>query len=73
MILFTLLGYYLDHKRETGHFWTVGGMFMGIAYAGYEFWSTLRLLNPPEPPKPEPPAAQAEDARGKPGGAAGPS
>ena len=44
MILFTLLGYYLEHKRGTGHFWTLGGMGLGLAYAAYEFWSTLRLL-----------------------------
>ena len=44
MILFTLLGYYLDYKRGTEHFWTIGGMGMGIAYAAYEFWSTVRLL-----------------------------
>lgn len=50
MILFTLVGYYVDRKRGTGHFWTLAGMGMGIAYAAYEFWSTLRVLQrlPPD-------------------------
>lgn len=50
MILFTLFGYYVDYKRGTGHFWTLAAMGMGIAYAAYEFWSTLRVLQrmPPD-------------------------
>ena len=45
MILFVLLGYYLDLKKGTGHFWTLIGVFMGFVYTVYEFWTTIRMLN----------------------------
>jgi F0F1-type ATP synthase assembly protein I len=53
MILFTLLGLYLDHKRGTSPFWTVGGVLMGFSYAAYEFWTTLRLLRSQDQKKTE--------------------
>ena len=67
MIVFTLVGYYLDHKRGTGHFWTLAGMFMGMAYAAYEFWSTLRVLNEQDTVKPRPdPADKGGVEKGNP-------
>lgn len=66
MILFTLLGFYLDYKRGTGRFWTVVGAIMGLAYAVYEFWSTLRLLRSVNPGQPERAPGSPQDG-GKPG------
>jgi len=67
MILFTLLGFYLDYKRGAGRFWTVAGAMMGLAYAAYEFWSTLRLLTASDSGKPETGPGGPPEGRGKPG------
>jgi len=67
MILFTLLGFYLDYKRGTGRFWTVAGAIMGLAYAAYEFWSTLRMLRQSNPDKPKTGPGNRQDGGGKPG------
>jgi F0F1-type ATP synthase assembly protein I len=48
LILFTLLGLYIDHRRGGGVFWTVCGMLLGVAYGVYEVWKILRALNAPE-------------------------
>ena len=45
MLLFTGLGYWIDRKRGSGLFWTVGGMFLGLVYGVYEVWRAVRLLN----------------------------
>jgi len=67
MILFTLLGFYLDYKRGTGRCWTAAGAMMGLAYGAYEFWSTLRLLRQSNIDKPEISPGNPQDGGGKPG------
>ena len=47
LILFTLLGLYIDRRRGGGVFWTVCGMLLGVAYGVYEVWKLLRALNAP--------------------------
>ena len=66
MLLFTLLGYYVDHKRGTGSTWTLAGMIMGFLYGGYEFWSTVKMLRPRDPATPAPTEAGVKDRGGKP-------
>ncbi len=43
MAVFSALGYWIDHKtaNEEG-LWTLGGMFVGIFYCGYEVWKVVR-------------------------------
>jgi len=46
MIFFSGIGYLIDQKtnnRQMG--WTLGGMFMGLVYCGYEIWKILRKGN----------------------------
>ena len=46
MILFSLLGYYIDSKvGGTKQFWTLGGMFLGLLYSGYEVWKVVRVMD----------------------------
>ena len=46
MGLFTLAGYYVDHRHGgEGHLWTVVGMLLGFTYGGFELWNTIRALN----------------------------
>ena len=47
LILFTLLGLYIDRRRGGGVFWTICGMLLGVAYGVYEIWKILRALNAP--------------------------
>ena len=44
MALFTFLGYKLDGWFGGGRMWTLGGMFLGLAYGGYEVWKLIVQL-----------------------------
>ena len=44
MALFTFLGYKLDCRFGGGRMWTLGGMFLGLAYGGYEVWKLIVQL-----------------------------
>jgi F0F1-type ATP synthase assembly protein I len=61
MLVFTGIGYWLDHKRGGGVFWTLCGAVLGLAFGIYEAWKAVQALNqtPPAPPQPgaAPPAA----------------
>lgn len=50
MFVFTMIGYAIDKKLETGGGWTLAGMFMGLGYGFYELWKLIRMINraPPE-------------------------
>ena len=39
------LGYYLDHRRGgEGIAFTLGGLFLGLFYGGYELWKIIRRM-----------------------------
>lgn len=42
MLLFTMGGYWLDHRHGAGVFWTLCGMFLGLIYGAYEVWKAIR-------------------------------
>jgi len=44
MALFTFLGYKLDCRFGGGRMWTLGGMFLGLVYGGYEVWKLALQL-----------------------------
>ena len=44
MALFTFLGYKLDCRFGGGRTWTLAGMFLGLAYGGYEVWKLILQL-----------------------------
>ena len=44
MAIFTFLGYKLDQKLGSGRTWTLCGMFLGLAYCGYEVWKLVRMI-----------------------------
>jgi len=45
MAAFSLAGYYLDQKTGEKGYWTLGGMFLGLFYCGYEVWKLIRRNN----------------------------
>lgn len=45
MAFFTAVGYYIDQKTGGGQGWTLAGIFLGLAYCGYEIWKLIRQLN----------------------------
>jgi len=47
MAVFSFLGYYIDKKTGERGFWTLGGMFLGLLYCGYEVWKLVRRNNGP--------------------------
>ena len=44
MVLLPLVGWFLDKRFHSGHWWTLSGLFMGFAYCGYEVWKALRNI-----------------------------
>ncbi len=44
MLVCAGLGYYIDLKTGGGHGWTLGGMFLGLAYCFYEVWKVVRQI-----------------------------
>lgn len=55
MVVFVLGGWWLDRRRETGSFWTLFGLVLGLAYAAYEVWKFARILDPDRNRKEPPP------------------
>jgi len=53
MAVFAFLGYWVDYKRDTGPFWTLWGVFLGLAYCAYEVWKVVRLIDT-EPARKDP-------------------
>jgi F0F1-type ATP synthase assembly protein I len=49
MLVCPLAGYWLDQKLGTGERWTLGGLFLGLAYVGYQVWKVVR--KPPDDPE----------------------
>jgi F0F1-type ATP synthase assembly protein I len=45
MLFFSGIGYYMDHKRGGGVLWTLIGMFLGLAWCGYEVWKLISAQN----------------------------
>ena len=46
MVVCTYIGYYIDSKiGNDKQYWTLGGMLLGLFYAGYEVWKVVRALN----------------------------
>jgi hypothetical protein len=44
MLVFSLIGYWLDRRSGGGIGWTLGGMFMGLVYGGYAVWKIVRSV-----------------------------
>ena len=42
MIMFSLIGHWIDQKRGGGYIATLIGMFVGLFYCGYEVWKIVR-------------------------------
>ncbi len=51
MAVFTYLGYYIDQKRGGGQAFTLGGIFLGLFYCGYEVWKIVRKQSEEIPKK----------------------
>jgi hypothetical protein len=45
VVVFTLAGYWMDQKHGGGKAWTLGGIFMGLFYGGYEVWKVVREIS----------------------------
>jgi len=45
MIFFTVLGFYLDHRLDSGGIWTLFGVLLGFVYGGYEVWKVVRNID----------------------------
>jgi F0F1-type ATP synthase assembly protein I len=44
MLVFTGIGWWIDRRRGGGVAGTVLGMFLGLAYGGYEVWKVVRQI-----------------------------
>jgi len=44
MVLFAGGGWWLDRRRGGGVAFTLAGVFVALAYGGYEVWKIVRLL-----------------------------
>ena len=53
MIVFTLVGYWIDKKRGTDGVWTLCGMFAGLLYGGYEVWKLVKSVEEEDTTKKE--------------------
>jgi hypothetical protein len=42
MVVFTLLGYWVDQKRGGGWGATIIGIIFGLFFCAYEFWKVIR-------------------------------
>ena len=45
MAFFSLGGYYLDRKLQTGMVLTLSGVGLGLVYIGYEIWKFIKSSN----------------------------
>ncbi len=43
--LFSFAGHWVDEKRGTSPWGILGGMFVGLCYAGYELWKFIQQMN----------------------------
>jgi F0F1-type ATP synthase assembly protein I len=49
VVLCSLAGYWMDRRQGgDGYGWTLGGVFLGLVYSGYEVWKTVAALNEEE-------------------------
>lgn len=48
MACFTMLGVWLDRRRGGGYGFTLGGIFLGLFYCGYEVWKLTRQMQDAE-------------------------
>lgn len=44
MLAFTFIGYSIDKRFGEGETFTLIGLFLGLAYGGYEVWKVVRYL-----------------------------
>jgi hypothetical protein len=44
LLAFTFLGRLIDRRRGGGDLFTLCGIFLGLAYGGYEVWKVVRGL-----------------------------
>ena len=52
MAFFAFLGYTIDEKRGGGgQGFTLGGIFMGFLYGGYELWKAVKQIQEDETKK----------------------
>ena len=51
--VFTALGWWIDQRRGGGQAFTLAGIFLGLAFGGYELWKLVKMLND-ESKKPKP-------------------
>ena len=45
MAVFAGAGYFIDQKTGGGQGWTLGGIFLGLFYCGYEVWKLVHHSN----------------------------
>lgn len=45
MVVFSGIGYFIDQKQGGGSVFTLGGMFLGLFYCGYEVWKLVRRMD----------------------------
>ena len=45
MVVFTMIGYYIDKKVSGDGGWTLAGMFLGLGYGGYELCKLVRQIS----------------------------
>ena len=45
MVLCAGVGYWIDRRSGGGVFWTICGIFLGLAYCGYLVWDLARMLS----------------------------
>jgi len=45
MAVFTFIGYKIDQSRGGGRSFTLGGIFLGLLYCGYEVWKLVKRSN----------------------------
>lgn len=44
-VVFTWLGWWVDHRRGEGSAYTLVGILLAFVYGGYEVWKLIRALN----------------------------
>ena len=45
MVLFTVIGNWIDQKLGDTHVWILVGMLFGLCYCGYEIWKLIQKSN----------------------------
>ena len=44
-VMFTWLGWWVDHRRGGGSAFTLAGIFLSFVWGGYEVWKVVRTLD----------------------------